>query len=338
MATFKELGEFGFIDRIAEHGLARAEGVICGIGDDCAVFELNAGRALLVTTDTMVEGVHFLIEASAPEGLGYKLLAVNLSDIAAMGGEPGEAVVAVAVPAGFDAGYVERVYDGLHACAARFGVNIAGGDTTRSPGPLVMTLTLIGRMDRERVRYRSGARPGDLVYVSGTLGDSAAGLELVLGKGAEVPEADRAFLLRRHHRPEPRIEAGRALAACGAVTAMMDLSDGIGSDLRHICRRSGVSAVVREAAIPLSPVLRAFCDVTGADPLGLAISGGEDYELLFTVDPGQAGKVGTLSEKGDLPQFSRIGWIEAGDGRIFVEDAGGARNALTAGGFDHFKG
>ncbi len=334
MATFKDLGEFGFIDRIARHGLVREEGVLCGIGDDCAVFALGEDRALLLTADLMVEEVHFLVAATAPEGLGYKLLAVSLSDVAAMGGEPRDAVVSAAIPADFDAGYMERVYDGLQACASRFGVNVAGGDTTRSPGSLVLNLTLTGEMARDRVRYRSGARPGDLVYVSGTLGDSAAGLELALGREAAISGEDRAYLLRRHHRPEPRVALGQALAATGAVTAMIDLSDGVASDLQHICKQSGVSAVVAAGAVPLSPALGAFCEATETEPLSQALSGGEDYELLFTVDVERAE---AIKEREDLPAISEIGRIEAGEAAIFLEDAEGGRKELEESGFDHFK-
>ena len=336
MATFQELGEFAFIDRIAAHGLVREEGVVCGIGDDCAVFSLEGDRVLLMTADLMVEEVHFLRTAD-PEGIGYKLLAVNLSDVAAMGGEPRDAVVSVAIPTDFDVGYMERIYEGLHACAARFGVNVAGGDTTRSPGPLVLNLTLTGRMARDRVCTRSGARPGDLVCVSGTLGDSAAGLALLLGREAEIASEDRAYLLRRHHRPEPRVALGQALAETGALTAMIDLSDGAASDLRHICQRSEVSAAVVSDRVPTSPALRSFCRATGTDPMSPALSGGEDYELLFTVDPERAGRIEALGREGDLPPVTRIGRIETGPPALFLQAKDGGREPLEASGFDHFR-
>ena len=337
MTTFSELGEFGFIDRIARHGLVREEGVLCGIGDDCAVFSLDGNQALLITADLMVEDIHFKRDAAAPENLGAKLLAVNLSDVAAMGGQPRDAIVSLAIPADLDVAYMEGIYRGLHACARRFGVNIAGGDTTRSPGPLVLNLTLTGRMAVDRVCYRSGARPGDLVYVSGTLGDSAAGLEIVLGREATLSREYRDVLLRRHHCPEPRVTLGQALAASGAVTAMIDLSDGAASDLRHICRRSNVSAVIEEKAVPISPACRAFCAASGISPLRLALSGGEDYELLFTVDPEKADRVETLGATNDLPPLCRIGQIETGQSGISIEDAAGNRRPLDSAGFDHFR-
>ena len=333
---FSELGEFGFIERISEHGVVREEGVLCGIGDDCAVFSLGAGRALLVTTDLMVEEVHFLTGASAPEGLGYKLLAVNLSDIAAMGGTPRDAVVSVAIPGDFDVGYVERIYDGLHAYGSLSKVNISGGDTTRSPGPLVLNLMLIGEMPEDQICYRSGAKPGDLIYVSGTLGDSAAGLELVRGLDIEIPLEHRSALLKRHHRPQPRVELGQRLAASGVVTAMIDLSDGVASDLRHICSQSEVAAVILSDGIPLSPACEAFGEATETDVLSKALSGGEDYELLFTVKPEGVERVRSLEEKTGTPPLSQIGRIEEGRDQLHLEDADGRRE-LEEAGFDHFK-
>ncbi|MDE3000351.1 MAG: thiamine-phosphate kinase [Gemmatimonadota bacterium] len=335
MATFREIGEFGFIERIGAAGLPRAAGVYCGIGDDCAVLACENHRVRLITSDLMVEGVHFVAEGSEPHWLGHKLLAVNLSDIAAMGGEPREAVVSLAIPPDLDVGFMERVYRGLRELASRYGVNVVGGDTARSTGPLVMNLTLTGEMDPERVCYRSGANPGDLIYVSGTLGDAAAGLKLAPGEAVGLSEQDREFLLCRHHRPEPRVVLGRALAASGAVTAMLDLSDGMASDLRHICRQSGVSAVIDGATIPVSPAFRRFRELSGAGTRNLAITGGEDYELLFTVAQRGRDVVEALAAGTEI---SCIGRIVKGDGRIFLENARGLKTELDARGFEHFSG
>ena len=335
MATFGEIGEFGFIERIEAGALPPAAGVRCGIGDDCAVLACENSRVRLITSDLMVEGVHFVVEGSDPGGLGHKLLAVNLSDVAAMGGEPREALISLAIPPELDVGYMERVYHGLRGLAARFGVNVVGGDTTRSTGPLVMNLTLTGEMDQDRVCYRSGANPGDLIYVSGTLGDSAAGLKLALGESVGLSNADREILLCRHHRPEPRVALGRALAASGAVTAMLDLSDGVASDLRHICRQSGVSAVIDGTAIPVSTAFRRFRELSDTGAHNLALSGGEDYELLFTVAHGGRDDVEALAAG---PGIACIGRIVSGDGRIYLENAQGPRTELEARGFEHFSG
>ena len=333
MATFGEIGEFDFIERIGAAGVSRTARVRCGIGDDCAVLAGVNDRVRLITTDMMVEGVHFVVEATDPGWLGHKLLAVNLSDIAAMGGEPREALISLAIPRDLDVGYMECVYGGLRELASRFGVNVVGGDTTRSTGPLVMSLTLTGEMDQDRVCYRSGANPGDLIYVSGTLGDSAAGMKLALGDEVGLSEEDREFLMCRHHRPEPRVALGQALAATGAVTAMLDLSDGVASDLRHICRQSGVSAVIDGTAIPVSPAFRRFRGLSDAGIRNLEISGGEDYELMCTVAHEARGDVEALAAES---RISCIGRIEAGDGRLYFENAQRVRTELAARGFEHF--
>ena len=330
MARFKDIGEFGFIDGIAAH-VQQAQ-VVCGIGDDCAVMALDDDRVRLVTVDTMVEGVHFVQEAS-PEGVGHKLLSVSLSDVAAMGGKPTDAVVAVSAPGDCDAGYVERLYNGIFACADRFGVVIVGGDTTRTSGPLVLSLTLTGEMARERVCYRSGAQVGDAVYVSGTLGDAAGGLAVVLGE-VNMESDDRQYLLRRLHRPEPHVALGQALSEAGIVTAMIDVSDGVASDLKHICRQSSVSAIILENAIPTSSAFDRFCEMGGQSRMNLALGGGEDYELLFTVRSGQVEILDALSDK--FP-FYRMGEIIEGRGQIILESGDGKRAEVDKAGYDHFK-
>ena len=331
MDRFSDIGEFGFIDRIAAH--AQRNRVLCGIGDDCAVMVAGQARVRLVTVDAMVEGVHFVPQAP-PEGVGYKLLAASLSDVAAMGGKPTDAVVAVSASGDCDAGYVERIYNGLFACADRFGVAVVGGDTTRTSGALVLSLTLTGEMARDQVCYRSGAQVGDAVYVSGTLGDAAGGLGVVLGD-VDLPGKVRTALLQSHYQPEPRLDLGQALAETSAVTAMIDVSDGVASDLSHICRQSGVSAVIRAAAIPMSRAFEKFCEVSGEKKLDLALTGGEDFELLFSVSHTQIDKVEALAEQYSI---CRIGEIVAGDGRVTIEDGDGKRVLLEELGYDHFGG
>lgn len=330
MARFKDIGEFGFIDRIASH--AQQAQVMCGIGDDCAVMALDDGHVRLVTVDTMVEGVHFVKEAP-PEGVGHKLLAVSLSDVAAMGGKPTDAVVAVSAPSDCDASYVERLYNGLFACADRFGVAIVGGDTTRTIGPLLLSLTLTGEMARERVCYRSGAQVGDAVYVSGPLGDAAGGLAVVLGE-VDIVGDDRQYLLRRLHRPEPRVDLGQVLSRAGIVGAMIDVSDGVASDLKHICRQSSVSAVILEQAIPTSTAFNRFCELAGKPSVNLALTGGEDYELLFTVQPEHVETLDTLSNG---YSFYKIGEIIEGSGQVILEAEDGTRAEVDKAGYDHFK-
>jgi thiamine-monophosphate kinase len=330
---FKSIGEFGFIDHIATHPTPKH--VLCGIGDDCAVMAQSNTQVRLVTTDMMVEGIHFFTHPP-PEGLGHKLLAVNLSDIAAMGGTPTDAVISLAVPINHDVGYLERLYNGLYACADRFGVAIVGGDTTRSNNQLVLNITLTGHMDLAHVCYRSGAQPGDLIYVSGTLGDATGGLSLIRDK-VEMNQTHRTHLLRKFHRPEPRLELGQTLSKTGAITAMMDISDGVASDLRHICQRSSVSATLQASTIPLSEASLRFCEKTKKDAIQLALSGGEDYELLFTIKPDRAKEIENLVQKSDHPQITCIGQITNGSGDISITYKEGSLSPLKFTGYDHFR-
>ena len=333
MPDFKSIGEFGFIDHIATHPTPKH--VLCGIGDDCAVIAQSDTQVRLVTTDMMVERVHFLTD-TPPEGLGHKLLAVNISDIAAMGGTPTDAVISLAVPANHDAGYLERLYNGLYACADRFNVAIVGGDTTRSHNQLVLNISLTGQMNCNHVCYRSGAQIGDLIYVSGTLGDASGGLSLIQDQ-IEMDQTDRTHLLRKFHRPEPRLELGQTLAATDAITAMMDVSDGVASDLRHICQRSEVSASLQASAIPLSDAFLNFCQKTKKDAIQLALSGGEDYELLFAINPDRAKEIESLVQKSSAPKITCIGQITEGKDAIQITHEDNSRSPLTVTGYDHFK-
>jgi thiamine-monophosphate kinase len=296
--TVHETGEFGLIARLLE-SMRRTEGlpvgghVRLGVGDDAALLETAPGRLLVATADALVEGVHFRRDWTGPEDLGWKTLAVNVSDVAAMGGEPLAALISLALPPATEVAWVEALYRGLEACATAYRCALAGGDTVGSPDRIVLHVALLGTVEPERVRTRAGARPGDLVCVTGTLGDSAAGLALLRAGGETAAHPEWAPLLRAHRRPAPRLAAARALAADPAVTALMDLSDGIAGDLRHIAERSQVSAReaggcgarVRAADLPISPETRAAAALLGTDPVEWALRGGEDYELLFTLAP-----------------------------------------------------
>jgi thiamine-monophosphate kinase len=234
----------------------------------------------------MTQDVHVRL-AAEPESIGHKLMAVSLSDVAAMGGTPRHAVVALVIPEGFPPRFLDGIYRGMYGCAGRFGVSLVGGDTSRSAGGLTLSLTLTGTCARDRFMPRGGACVGDRILVSGTLGDAATGLALIGGmdatsSGVFLPEQDAQRLLDHLHRPEPLLELGRALAATGIVTAAIDLSDGLASDLGHICRRSGAGALVDLDALPVSDAVRRYCGAAGRDVAELAVGGGEDYELLLT--------------------------------------------------------
>ena len=277
-----EKGEFELIDWIK--GQFRVPDGVLGIGDDCAVLPQRDGLETLVTTDMLVEGVHFLLEDVDPYSLGWKSAAVNLSDIAGMGGKPVGTFLSCALPKTLDDGFLKGFFEGYKALSDRFDCPLLGGDTTSSLDKLCINVTVLGECVARRSRKRSAAEPGDLICVTGPLGDSAAGLKVILENAAA--EKEEGILRERHYRPVPRIEEGMRLAATPGVNAMMDISDGIGSDLRHILEESGTGARVDVRSLPLSAELRTVCARRGWDPVELALDGGEDYELLFTCRPG----------------------------------------------------
>ena len=298
----KELGEFGLIERIKEAVGGAPEGVL-GIGDDCAVLPQAGGMETLVTTDMLVEGSHFLRDDIPARLLGWKSAAVNFSDIAAMGGRPIGSFLSLGLPRGLDTDWMDGFTAGYRECSDYCGAPLLGGDTTTSQAGICINVTVLGECASGRSRKRSDAVPGDLVCVTGPLGDSGGGLQVIL-KGVERDAAAGA-LVARHYRPVPRVREGMALAATPGVHAMMDISDGIASDLRHILKASGAGAEIRTADIPLSAELRQVCARQGWDELDLALTGGEDYELLFTMAPGTEPSVpyyviGRITEGRDL--------------------------------------
>jgi thiamine-monophosphate kinase len=325
----EDLGEFGLIARLARGCIVAPERVVVDIGDDCAATENAGGRLRLVTTDLLIERVHFLRRAITPKQLGAKAMAVNLSDIAAMGGRPLDAFVSLALPDDLSVEYVEALYDGLREMSAAFGVNILGGDTTASLADLVISIALTGEVERERMLRRRGARPGDRIWVTGTLGDAAAGLDAILQQRAELPEA--APLVARHLGPQPHVAAGRVIAESGLGHAMLDLSDGLSSDLRHLCEASGVGCVVDASALPISPALRTYAERFGLDPIRLALDGGEDYVLCVAGDAGLGAALGAAGHSA----FA-IGEIRAEPTR-WVQRADGERHPLLPRGFDHLR-
>jgi thiamine-monophosphate kinase len=312
MARFARLTEQGFIDLVARlakpaRGARRpAPRPVLGIGDDAAVLP-SAGRLhTLLTTDFLTDGVHFSAATTPGFLLGRKALAVNLSDIAAMGGVPRSFVLGAGFPRRTDPAYARQVARGVASQARRHGVSLVGGDTCAARS-LFLSVTLVGLVEAGREVRRSGARAGDGLYVTGSLGASAAGLSL-LKKGARFGKASgaRGAAIRAHLDPEPRVVAGRLLGLTGLAAAMIDLSDGLAQDLKHLCAASGTGAVVEEAAIPVARSATAV--LGGRAAARAAIVGGEDYELLFAARAEHDGQVRRLARRMRLP-MSRIGQI-----------------------------
>ncbi len=323
--------EFDLIESIRTRCASTRTDVLLGIGDDAALLAVPPGQALAVSTDTLVAGVHFFSDA-APFDIGWKSLAVNLSDLAATGAVPAWATLALTLSSGDDA-WVSAFADGFAALARQFDLALVGGDTTQ--GPLSITVTVHGFVPASLALRRDAAQVGDAVFVTGTLGDAAAGLGLLRGDLCAAPETDtpnahRAALIERLHRPTPRVAQGLLLRA--RARACIDVSDGLVADLGHICKASGVGAEIDLIRLPTSPALRDF--VGDEARAALQLGGGDDYELCFTVPEQQVpALIDALARSGGA--VTRIGRIVAGAG-VRVCDAGGNDVARRRAGWEHF--
>jgi thiamine-monophosphate kinase len=329
-----EFGERAIIKEIAQMLQKGSDSDYVGIGDDAALTQPSEGMWLTTSKDMLVEGVHFLLHAITAHDLGYKSLAVNISDIAAMGALPRHAYVALALPKETKVDYIREFYRGALEAADRYNMAISGGDTVGSPGPLVVSVTVQGEVKREQALLRSGASPGDVLCTTGALGASAAGLALLLQEIHCSDDVRKAALLA-HNRPQPRVEAGAYLAESGAATAAMDLSDGLLKDLSEICEASNCGALLYEEYLPIHPAASAVAEGMDKPPLEFVLNGGEDYELLFTLDALQAPVVIENYHNRFGTQVHRIGEMcrELG---IWMITKDGKREQLQFKGFKHF--
>jgi len=309
-------------------------GVALGIGDDCAALAVAGPDYLLWTVDTLMEGVHFDLAYFSLPQLGRKALAVNLSDIAAMGGEPLYTLLSLGWPRRRDVAGALALGEGLAQAAQEYGVAVIGGDTVASPAGVMVTLSLLGRVPRDEMLQRQGARVGERVYVTGVLGEAAAGLEILQRGLALEPDLHQA-LSQAHLDPRPQLQAGRVLAGQKLATALIDLSDGVATDLGHLCRASRVGARVPAATVPVSPRVKAAAANLGVDPLDLALKGGEDYQLLFTSPVEKTPALFQAFAQAGLPPPLPLGEIIPGAG-VLLETAAGEKD-ITGQGFDHFR-
>ncbi len=335
----EQVGEFGLIDRIQRALPTLGDRVIVGIGDDVAILRADADRVWLATCDVQMEGAHFLRDAIAPRDLGRKALAINLSDIAATGGAPRFALVSLGLPSDLDVEFVDALYAGLRAEAELFGVDIVGGNISRSRLGVFIDIFLLGDAPRENVVLRSGARVGDQILVTGTLGDAGAGVALMLDTSLRTTDAYAAIAHACRDTPTPRVREGQLIGAAHAATAMLDVSDGLASDLGHICERSKVGARVFAAKLPVAGDNRALArSARGGNEWHFALHGGEDYELLFTTPAAQANALAEAITRETGTRVSIIGEIlPASEGRqLVLPDA--RMMPLEARGWDHFRG
>jgi thiamine-monophosphate kinase len=333
-------GEFELIARLTQN-LHSHEHTVLGVGDDCAILDLGADAWLLMTCDSQVESVHFTLQTSSPLQIGHKALAVNLSDIAAMGGQPRYALVSLILPSQFPIETLDGIYVGLHEEAERYGTTIVGGNIASAGNSkqLVIDITLLGTVRRGQALTRGGAHVGDTLCVTGSLGDSAAGLQTLLHPDSLYPQEALAVVQARHRIPQPRIREGQILSRFGpdVVTAMLDISDGLSGDLGHLCERSRVGARVDLARLPLSPAIYSVAAIAGRDPLHWAMHGGEDYELLFTISPGHEQAVIDAVQTVTGTVITTIGTLlpaEEGLQQLFPD---GHRDPLVVQSWDHFR-
>jgi thiamine-monophosphate kinase len=358
--TVSSLGERALIQRIAAR-LTTPAWVIVGVGDDAAVVAPAPRTYDVLTTDALVDGVHFDRSFVPPDAIGHRALAVNLSDLAAMGAEPRAALLSLVLPDSIDVADIDAIVDGVLALAAEHRVALVGGNITRTPGPLVVNMTAFGAVHPRRILTRGGARPGDEVYVTGMLGDAATGLQMLrasrsdrssrsegsdrsdgsVGQTASSdpnvsngPNDSNGPCVERYLRPQPRMRAGLLLSRNRAATSCMDVSDGLADGVRQIAEASSCGITVDAAAVPISPAARAWHEQRGTNPIDMALSGGDDYELVFTVRPSHRGRLrGVRQRLGTLP-VTRIGVVTKGR-ELQVRD-GETMRELPAG-YEHFR-
>lgn len=337
-------GEFDFIQTIRRQAAEQAQpagDLVFGIGDDAAAWREQAGRETLITVDLLVEDVDFKLEYALPRRLGHKALAVSLSDIAAMGGAPKYALLTLAIPPNLKSQvsnpqaetFWQEFFAGYFALAETHGVQLIGGDISSAPDRLTIDSIVIGQCAAGRAVRRNGAKVGNAIYVTGTLGASAAGLHLLLN-GARVGGAMGETAIRAHLQPEPRVEFGRRLGELGLVTAMLDVSDGLAQDLSHICEAGGVGAVIEFDVVPVAEEV-GLVTANADEAFALAVSGGEDFELLFTADPKNEAELMSLAADCRL-RLTRIGEIIRSQPVAVLVRRDGQLTPLAVRGYDHF--
>ena len=333
-----EYGEFGLIEHLTRDFPLRQPSSLRGVGDDAAVI-MNGPLATVVSTDMLVEGIHFDLAYTPLKHLGYKSVVVNLSDICAMNAIPRQIVVSIALSNRFSVEALDELYDGIRTACERYGVDLVGGDTTSSPRGLIISVTAIGAVEPERLVYRSGAKVGDLICVTGDLGAAYLGLQ-ILEREKQIwqehpdlqPDLEgQQYIVGRQLKPEARTDMIEAFRKAQLIpTAMIDISDGLASEIFHICKQSKVGALIEESGVPIHPETQLQAITFKLDPITCALSGGEDYELLFTIDPKDVDKVKYL------PDIYIAGEILAAEDGVKLNSKGGKLHELKAQGWKHF--
>lgn len=330
-----QVGEFGLIDKIKNDTVIDSSMVVAGIGDDAALLKHPEGKLLIATADMMIENVHFIVSGDNGREIGYRVMAANVSDIASMGGEPSHALISLGVNPQMEVSFVESIYEGMKACANAYGVNIVGGDTVSSPDNLVLNVSLLGWVDPDSYLLRSNAKPGDMVLVTGALGDSRAGLDLVL-KNCTMSEKDTQYLLGRHYYSTPRVKEMQAGIQAGGITSADDISDGLGSEIHEITDASSVGAVIWFDALPVSDQTMEAAAKTKTDLAEYCLFGGEDFEIVMTVRPDRAEDLINTIEGATGTKVTAVGEIvERSQGVKLLRD--NKLQELKKKGYSHFS-
>lgn len=332
----KELGEFGLINRLASRLANYSEDVLVGVGDDVAVLRTTSDRYLLATCDVQVAGVHFIPEMVTPYQIGRKVAAVNLSDIAAMGGTPRHFLISLVLPENTEVLFIDGLYEGLAEACRLYQVDIIGGNIAQGD-QLAIDVFLLGEVAPDQLLLRSGAQPGDQVLVTGQLGNSAAGLRLLLDTALAISEMDRHALVTSHILPRPRLIESAVVVESRAATAMIDLSDGLSRDIGHICDQSRVGVRLWAEQLPMSSAAKRVAELTAMPFWQLALAGGEDYELCFTVPPDAAKELIREMPQKTGTSLTRVGEILRADEGRWLVLPDGQSVPLQQKGWEHFR-
>ena len=337
MKKIKDLGEFGLINRLSRNFKYHLSNTLLPLGDDCAAYSTSSSKNQLVSTDALVENIHFRLSTISAEQLGKKAIAVNISDIAAMGGIPTRILITLGISKKISPAYLDQLYKGIQKTCQLYNIELFGGDTVSSPKCFFINVTIIGETKKGKLFTRKGAKKGDLIFTTGTLGDSSLGLKIQSGKKWKCSAKSRKHLLERHLTPTPRLKESQLLAqSTFKINSMIDISDGLVQDLHHICKQSGTGALIFEEKLPQSPAFSKVCSDNNLSLAPFILNGGEDYELLFTLPADGVKNLYRQFEKAEA-LVTHIGEITQPSEKVSLLKKNGKREILPqSSGFNHF--
>jgi thiamine-monophosphate kinase len=337
MKKIKDLGEFGLIDRLSRNFKNHLSDTVLPIGDDCAAYSASSSKNQVVSTDALVENIHFKLSIISAEQLGKKAIAVNISDIAAMGGTPTRILITLGISKKVSSSFLDQLYKGIRKTCELYNIELFGGDTVSSPNCFFINVTIIGETKKGKLFTRKGARKGDLIFTTGTLGDSSLGFKIQYEKKWKCSAKSKKYLLEQHLTPIPRLKESQLLArSTRKINSMIDVSDGLVQDLHHICKQSGTGAVIFEEKLPQSPEFSKVCSDNNLNPTPFILNGGEDYELLFTLPADGVKNLYRQFEKAKA-LVTHIGEITQPSEKVSLLKKNGKREILRqSSGFNHF--